>query len=86
MQRDDRGEDRGDQGDDNGTDNGDDNDNENGEQEPGAQSCSSADLQPGTAVREAELKLSGSGATWDKVELVTSQASAGNGDDDGADS
>jgi hypothetical protein len=81
MQRDDEGRDHSDRGDDNDNDNGD----ENGEEDHNEQSCSSADLQPGTAVREAELKVSGSGASWDKVELVTSQTSAGAGEDEGAD-
>jgi hypothetical protein len=31
--------------------------------------CSSADLTHGTVVREAELRISGSGNTWKKVEL-----------------
>jgi hypothetical protein len=73
MHRDDEGRDNGDQGDDNGQ--VEDNDNENGEQEHAAQNCSSASLQPDTPVREAELKVSGAGATWDKVDLVTSTSS-----------
>jgi hypothetical protein len=75
MQRDDHG-DRGEtngNGNDNGNDNGDDNDN-------AQQNCSMADLQPGTVVREAELKISGAGSIWDKVDLITSQA--GNNDND----
>ena len=51
--------------------NNDDNDMEN---------CDSSSLTPGTIVHEAELKLSGAGAVWDKVELLTSASSAG---DDG---
>jgi hypothetical protein len=51
------------------------------QEDQGAQSCSSSDLQPGTPVREAELKVSGAGATWDKVDLVTSQARAVSQDD-----
>jgi hypothetical protein len=74
MQRDDHGRDNGDRGDDNGNDNGDDNNN-------AEHSCSTADLQPATVVREAELKVSGSGATWDKVELVTSQTGDNDNDD-----
>jgi hypothetical protein len=74
MQReDDRGGDNGDRGGDNGQ--GDDDDNNAGEGENG-QSCSTADLTPGTTVREAELRISSAGATWDKVELITSQAGA----------
>ncbi len=83
MQRDDHGRDNGDRGDDNGNDNGDDNDNDNAEHE---HNCSTADLQPGTVVREAELKVSGAGATWDKVELVTSQTGDNNNDNDNDDS
>lgn len=45
-------------------------------------SCSSADLTPGTVVHEARLSLSGAGATWDKVELVTASASNNTGDND----
>jgi len=67
----DHGDNNGDRGDDNGNDQGDDNENAN---------CSSADLTTGTVVHEARLRLSGAGATWDKVELVT--ASAGNNDND----
>jgi hypothetical protein len=77
MQRDDHGDDNGDRGDDNGS--GDDNDN--AEQEGNAGSCSTADLQPGTPVREAELRISSAGATWDKVDLITS-STAGNNDND----
>jgi hypothetical protein len=44
-------------------------------------SCSSADLTAGTVVHEARLTLSGAGATWDKVELVTTSASNSNNDD-----
>jgi hypothetical protein len=31
--------------------------------------CSTANLTPGTMVREAELKISSAGSVWDKVEL-----------------
>jgi hypothetical protein len=34
------------------------------------QSCTTAALTPGTVVREAELILSGSGAIWEKVDLI----------------
>jgi hypothetical protein len=37
----------------------------------GEQMCSTAALMPGTAVSEAELKLTSAGAVWDEVELVT---------------
>lgn len=72
--RGDGGGDRGDRGDDNGNDQGDD-DGENA-------NCSSADLTPGTVVHEARLRLSGAGATWDKVELVTTSANNNNNDPD----
>ena len=36
------------------------------------QMCDSSSLTPGTPVAEAELKISSAGATWEKVELVTS--------------
>ena len=32
-------------------------------------SCSSSDLKPGTAIRAAELRISGAGKVWEKVEL-----------------
>ena len=37
-------------------------------------SCDSSALTPGTIVHEASLKLSGAGAVWDKVELLTSSS------------
>jgi hypothetical protein len=64
----------GDQGDDN--DQGDDDNNE-------AQNCDTSALTPGAIVHEAELRLSGAGAVWDKVELLTSSSSSSSsGDDD----
>jgi hypothetical protein len=70
-----------DQGD-NGNDQGDDDQGQGDDNNQNA-SCSSTDLTPGTVVHEARLSLSGAGATWDKVELVTTSTSAGNnGDDD----
>jgi hypothetical protein len=54
----------GDQGDDDQGQGDDDNNN-------GAQNCDMSSLTPGTAVHEARLSVSGAGATWDKVELVT---------------
>jgi hypothetical protein len=71
----DQGDNNGDRGDDNGNDQGDDN-NENA-------NCSSADLTTGTVVHEASLRLSGAGATWDKVELVTASAANNDNDNDG---
>lgn len=56
------GDNGGDQGDDQGQ--GDDDNN-------GAQSCDMSSLTPGTAVHEARMSVSGGGASWDKVELVT---------------
>lgn len=35
------------------------------------QTCTTANLTPGTVVQEAELKISSTGAVWDEVELVT---------------
>ena len=66
------GDDQGDRGDDNG-DRGDDNDNDDNPM----QNCDTSDLTPGTMVHEARLSLSGAGAVWDKVELLTS-STAGN--------
>ena len=46
------------------------------------QNCDSSSLTPGAIVHEAELKLSGAGAVWDKVELVTSSSSSSSSGDD----
>ena len=54
----------GDRGDDNGN-RGDDNDNNN--------MCA---ITPGTVVRNAELRITGAGAFWDEVELISSSTSA----------
>jgi len=47
------------------------------------QNCDSSSLTPGAMVHEAELKLSGAGAVWDKVELVTSSSSSSSSGNDG---
>ena len=77
LHRDDQGGDHsaGDQGDNNdNNDQGDDNEMQN---------CDSSSLTTGTIVHEAELKLSGAGAVWDKVELLTSSSSSSSsGDND----
>jgi hypothetical protein len=62
-------------GDDNSGPGNDNEDNDNDEME----NCGTSSLTPGTIVHEAELKLSGAGAVWDKVELLTSSSPA---DDD----
>ncbi len=72
VHRDDQG---GDQN--SGDDQGDDNDNDDNNM----QNCDASSLSPGTVVHEAELKLSGAGAVWDKVELLTSSSSASSSDD-----
>jgi hypothetical protein len=36
-----------------------------------ARSCDSSNLKPGAVVQAAELRLSGSGATWEKVRLAS---------------
>jgi hypothetical protein len=64
----------GSQGDDDQGQGDDDNPNVN------AQSCDTSALTPGTVVREASLSVSSGGATWDKVELVTSSTSTSSGD------
>lgn len=46
----------------------------------GGQTCSTADLTPGTPVAEADLEISNNDASWDKVELITSSATSSNGD------
>ncbi len=79
----DQGGDNGnDQGGDNGNDQGDDNGNDQGDDNGENANCSSADLTPGAVVHEARLGLSGAGATWDKVELVTAAANNNNNDND----
>jgi hypothetical protein len=72
MHRDDDGGSRGDQRENAGQ--AQENEDENAGDEEGAQNCSSASLQRGTVVREAELRISSGGSTWDKVELITSSA------------
>lgn len=74
FHRDDQG------GDHSGGDQGDNNDNNDQGDDNEMQNCDSSSLTPGTIVHEAELKLSGAGAVWDKVELLTSASS--DGDDD----
>ena len=68
------GEDQGDAAEQNENDaaeqNEDQNDNDAAEQnENEAEDCSTADLSHGTVVREAELRISGAGSVWKKVEL-----------------
>jgi hypothetical protein len=77
----DRGDDNGDRGGDNGNNPGDDDQGQGDDNNENA-NCSSADLTPGTVVHEARLRLSGSGATWDKVELVTASTANNNNDND----
>jgi hypothetical protein len=55
------GDDRGDRGDDRGDR------NDQGEEH---QNCNTADLTPGAMVGGAELRLSSTGASWDKVDLI----------------
>jgi hypothetical protein len=77
FHRDDQG------GDHSGGDQGDNNDNNDQGDDNEMQNCDSSSLTPGTIVHEAELKLSGAGAVWDKVELLTSSSSSSSsGDDD----
>jgi hypothetical protein len=52
----------GDQGDDGGSDS-------TGDGAQGENNCSMADLAPGATVREAELRISGAGRIWRKIEL-----------------
>jgi hypothetical protein len=62
--------DNGDRGDDNNR--GDDNDNDDNNME----NCDTSALTPGATVHEAELRLSGQGAIWDRVELVAPAGSS----------
>jgi hypothetical protein len=62
--------DQGDHGDRNNPgDNGDNDDNEG--DEGNQMACTTANLTPGTTVHEAELKISGAGSVWEKVDLIT---------------
>jgi hypothetical protein len=65
---------RGDQsssGDDQGDNNHGDDDQGEDQNENEAGSCSTSSLTPGAVVHEASLRIGGSGATWQKVELVS---------------
>jgi hypothetical protein len=50
---------------------GDRNGGEGGDEQEGNHACSTANLTPGTMVKEAELRISSSGKTWEKVELIS---------------
>ncbi len=63
-----------------GNDQGD--DHGQGDDNNAGQSCDTSSLTPGTVVHEARLSLSGAGATWDKVELVTASSPSSSGDND----
>ncbi len=54
-----------------GNDNNDNGDNGDNDDNGANQTCTTADLAPGTPVQEAELTISSAGAVWSKVELVT---------------
>jgi hypothetical protein len=45
-------------------------DGEDGADDQGQQSCTTTALVPGAMVREAELSLTGTGAVWDRVDLI----------------
>ncbi len=71
----------------NGDENQNGDNNQNGDdqgEEQGQQNCMSALEMSGTTVREAELRLSSTGATWDKIELVSPQTAANNDNDNDA--
>jgi hypothetical protein len=73
-------------GDNGGNDQGDDQgggDDENENENENAQNCDTSSLMTGTVVHAARLSLSGAGATWDKIELVTPSVSAVDNDNDG---
>ena len=80
FNRDDHGGDNSGPGDNN--DDNDDQGDDNGNDDNGMQNCDASSLTPGTIVHEARLSLSGAGAVWDKVELLTSSTSTSTGDDD----
>ena len=56
-------------GDRNGGEGGD--EREEANEQEGNHACSTANLTPGTMVKEAELRISSSGKTWEKVELIS---------------
>jgi hypothetical protein len=78
FNRDDEGSDQ--NSGDNSGDQGGDNDNDDNNN---MQTCDTSSLTPGTIVHEAELKLGGAGAVWDKVELLTSSSSSSSSGDSG---
>jgi hypothetical protein len=63
----DQGGSQGGSGDQSGSGDQGDNDGDDGNQT----SCATADLTPGTAVHEADLKVSSAGSVWEKVDLIT---------------
>ena len=65
--RHDQGGDRGDRNDDN--DANDDNGNDANDNDNGGLACRMALRTPGTHVRDATLRLTGTGAVWDRVDL-----------------
>jgi hypothetical protein len=65
-------------GDDNGGGSG--SGDDNGGSDDGNQMCSTASLTPGTPVAEANLEISSTGASWDKVELITASSSTSSDD------
>lgn len=76
-------------GDNNNSDQGDDDqgpgDDDQGQGDDNNAMCSSSDLTTGTVVHEAELRLSGAGAVWDRVELVTAPTTSTTDTDNGGD-
>ena len=81
MQSHDPGENGG--GDQGNNDDQGDGDRGQGDQEKAGQACDSSALTPGAVVQEAVLNISGAGAVWRKVELVSSSAtSSSSGGDD----
>lgn len=67
FHKNDHGSGSGDQG-----DRGDDNNNDNNDM----QNCDTSALTPGATVHEAELRLSGAGAIWDRVDLAAPAGSS----------
>jgi hypothetical protein len=63
------GEDQGNAAEQNDNDAAEDNGQGDDQNENAGQSCSTANLTPGTVVQGAELRISGAGNTWKKVEL-----------------
>ena len=67
---------QGDRGDDDANNNNNDENDDNDNDDNNVQNCDASSLTPGAIVHEAELKLGGAGAVWEKVELLTTSGTS----------